>query len=144
MFIFYFNLKPSVPSSSPPPVEPELEKEAPPTPQAQPSCAPAQEEPVARGTRAYISPLAARMAKEMGIDVSTLKVGGGSGLNGTYVAADITAMSGSSSSCSSTASGTAAKPKKKAARPPPPGSSGDHSPYSDVPVPFMREVSSLI
>nr|CDS27691.1 Biotin lipoyl attachment [Hymenolepis microstoma] len=91
------------------------------------------QESVPTGNRLFISPLARRLAKERGIDLSSLKLTGGSGPLGSFVAADIPAAANSSPA--------SAPKKKKAARPPPPpGSSGNHSPYSDTPVPFMREV----
>ncbi|VDO05213.1 unnamed protein product [Rodentolepis nana] len=125
-------------ASSPPPlVEPEKEKEtqAPSTsPKITPPPVITHQESGSVCNRLFISPLARRLAKERGIDLSSLKVAGGSGPLGSFVAADIPAAAGNSPPA-------AAPKKKKAARPPPPpGSSGDHSPFLDTPVPFIREV----
>ncbi|VDL61375.1 unnamed protein product [Hymenolepis diminuta] len=91
-----------------------------------PPVTPCQQEPVFTGNRLFISPLARRLAEERGIDLSTLKVAGGSGPSGSFVVADILAAGNSS--------GVGASKKKAARRPPPPGSSGGPSPYSDTPV----------
>ncbi|KAM3171771.1 hypothetical protein ACTXT7_015938 [Hymenolepis weldensis] len=93
---------------------------------AAPSVTPRQQEPVSTSNRLFISPLARRLAEERGIDLSTLKVAGGSGPSGSFVVADILAAGDSST--------VGASKKKASRRPPPPGSSGGPSPYSDTPV----------
>ncbi|KAM7534457.1 hypothetical protein Aperf_G00000105891 [Anoplocephala perfoliata] len=102
----------------------------PPTPKPA-SPTPVAEVPVPTGNRLFISPRARCLAAERGIDLSTLKSAGGSGVSGSFVAADLDKVQ----------TGGSTPPKKKSTRaPPPPGSSGGPSPYTDIPVSVMREV----
>ena len=130
---------PGAPKPAAPPVQAEAETPSPvPAPSAPPAAAPA---PRASGNghapgeeRIFASPLARRMAKQAGIDLSALK---GSGPNGRIVKADVeTAQKGGIAAPAPVARPTAAAPPAPVARPAAPIT----APHTLVPNSSMRKV----
>ncbi|WP_298216819.1 biotin/lipoyl-containing protein, partial [Acidocella sp.] len=78
--------KPAAPAAPPPPSKPEAEKPPVPPAEAPAERGPQHEKAPPQGERIFASPLARRIAKQAGIDLSTIK---GTGPNGRIVRADV-------------------------------------------------------
>jgi pyruvate dehydrogenase E2 component (dihydrolipoamide acetyltransferase) len=122
--------KVDAPAASPAPAPaPKAEAAAPPAPVPATTAAPA---PTAQGERIFASPLAKRIAKQSGIDLSTIK---GSGPNGRIVKADVEGKPAAAPK-SEAAPTPAAAPAAKAPAPAPVIT----APHTKLPNSTMRKV----
>ncbi|MBS7539911.1 pyruvate dehydrogenase complex dihydrolipoamide acetyltransferase [Ancylobacter lacus] len=138
--------KAEAPKAEAPKAEPTPAAPAAPAP-ASPAAAPA---PAANGARVFASPLARRLARDKGVDLSGVK---GSGPHGRIVAADIAAATPGAAkpatAAAPAASAPAAAPKPAPAPAPAPSASAvleqakayyDAGTYTEVPLDAMRRV----
>jgi pyruvate dehydrogenase E2 component (dihydrolipoamide acetyltransferase) len=148
--------KVDTPKAAPKPEIKDAPKAAAPEPAPAPVAAPAKEEPKQAEApppaepapdheeRIFASPLARRMAKQVGVDLATLK---GSGPNGRIVKADIDAGGKAEPPKEAVASGSAVKveapspaPAAPAAKPAPAGVQTFGAPHQKIPNSSMRKV----